>query len=613
MKALISGQAGVAVLIDKDRLSSLHFGSSEPIPRSPTDLAFLLADASDVVELSATTLDKAAAALDLSWRQDRALQLILILLDREADDEARRLSAECLKELLTDTNVSEFICNRLFAAPLPKSADLLGSVILAQAGRDETLERLLEELGESQPQIESRRREWEAMRPETFGGARSKEEFGYLAVVSGAFLRLVQSTPDRVNNVLLTALADRRFSKLPNYREVLMSWIRPVRVTTETLPQEYDEDDQDEGSRKPSLPKSAGLNRSHAVFENVNRQKDAVKQAMSDGRRDRVAQYVDNLVKYQLHRSERVDAAKSLCDLAMYAKQIQAYELQFDLASRATILLPTDGWSQAQLGDACLCTGRYDEAIVAYGAAEAYGQSEVARNGRAEVLKALGRLDDALREYEAAARDFPHDVFARTGRAEVLKALGRLDDALREYESILENLPTDRYARTGKATVLALLSRWEEALSMSSYQLPRTVDDWVDYHLRGMIFLRKGEAQSAISILESGVRECPWHIQRSYFREALAIAKLRELEFSAAIDILDTEPAPVSQVLRIHAFGALGDTRKATTALQLISSNSTPALVLVRDELERRYLKREQTIHSDQWLFERECDLLLAA
>jgi len=56
-------------------------------------------------------------------------------------------------------------------------------------------------------------------------------------------------------------------------------------------------------------------------------------------------------------------------------------------------------------------------------------------------LKALGRLNEALLDYEGAVLDFPHEVVARTGRAEVLKALGRLDESLQEYEARFATSP----------------------------------------------------------------------------------------------------------------------------------------------------------------------------
>ena len=817
MKALVSGQAGIAVLIEGGRVSFLHLDSPQPIPRSKADIPHLFADATDVVELPQTTVEKAGAALDLSWRQDRALHLILILLDREADDGARRIAVECLEEFLADSEVSAFVCNRLYSAPLPDLADMVGALLLAESASASRLDALLEDLGESQAEICRRRREWDALGADLFNGPQAKLEFGYVAVASGTFRRVVQSEPGQINNVLIDGLADRRFQRLPNFRNVLTSWIPPVRADRNPA-QRPDEEEEDDRSYTPTSD-AARPKRSYAVFENVNKQKEAIKKAISEGRTAQVAKYVDELVAYQLKRSETEDVAKSLCDLAMHAKSVDAHALQLEFAGLATKILPSDGWSQAQLGDALLCVGRFSEALDAYRAALECGQEQIARKGRAEVLKALGRLDEALREYEGviqdfphdpvgrngraevlkalgrldealreyeeavrdfphnvvaragraevlkalgrldealqeyegavrdfpqdlvarngraevlkalgrldealqeyeeavrdfphnvvarsgraevlkalgrldealreydgavrdfphnvvartgraevlkalgrldealqeyegavrdfpqdvvarsgraevlkalgrleealreydgAVRDFPHNVVARTGRAEVLKALGRLDEALREYKKISTQFPNDNYSRMGMASVLVLLARYDEALEILPQEEPRTVGDWIGYHIRGMISLKTGDITSAIDILRHGLRKSPWHETRAAFSRALAVAELRRSEFSAAAEALGGERSPVSDVLRIHAFGGLGEIQEAGAALERIKSNRHPTVAALRQELATRYLApgRKEALRSDQWVFERECELELVA
>ncbi|MDP2996003.1 MAG: tetratricopeptide repeat protein [Bryobacterales bacterium] len=617
MRALVSGQAGLAILLEKGEVRSVHVDAPEPVLRSETDIPYLLADASDVIEIPNTTAEKAVAALDLAWRQDRALHLVLILLGRDADDEARRMSAECLEEFLGDTRVLEFLCNRLYSAPLPVSADMVGALLRAEAAwAASRLTKFLEDLGELQPKIRQHRAEWDALRAELFGGPQAKLEFGYVAVTGGHFRKLAQSGAGRTNDVLFTCLSDPKFQRLAGHRDVLRTWIPPV--PPERKPVQCSDEDAHDGRRRTSRRRTREVARpirSQVVFENVNRQKDAIKQAISEGHPDRVAKYVDDLVNYQLRRSETVDMAKSLCDLAMHAKNAGDHKLQLELAIHATEILSTDGWSQAQLGDAYLCLGRYVEAFAAYRAAEAYGQEEIARNGRAEVLKALGRLDEALQEYEATARKSLHDVVARTGRAEVLKALGRLDEALSEYDTAARESPHDVVARTGRASVLVLLGRFQDALRLLPEQPPKTADDWIAFHIRGMIALRTGEVTSAIRIFELGLRESHPHDTRRYFRGALAAARLRRSEFSGAVEALADEPASACQVLRIHAFGGLGETGKAREALSRIETIRLPTLAALRDELAARYAPEHErlSLHSDDWVFDRECELMLMA
>jgi tetratricopeptide (TPR) repeat protein len=260
--------------------------------------------------------------------------------------------------------------------------------------------------------------------------------------------------------------------------------------------------------------------------------------------------------------------------------------------------------------------GRLEEALQEYEATvREFPHDVFARTGRAEVLKGMGRLEEALQEYDAAVRDFPENVVSRNGRAEVLKGMGRLEQALQEYEGIRAKFPSDNYSQVGMAAVLVLLGRYDEALRLVAVQTPRTLGDWIGHHIRGMVSLKKGDLVAAIQIFERGLRESPWHVTWGYFRRALAVARLWRSEFLAAVGALGDEHAPVSEVLRGHAFGGLGQTEEAKTALDAAKGYELPVLVEVRKELLLRYIARERntSIRSDDWLFERECELVLAA
>lgn len=149
MKALISGQAGVAVLIEEDHLSSLHVDETEATPLNEEDLPYLLADTTDLSQLEDTTIDAVSVALELAYQKDQSLHLILILLDREADPEVRRLAAECLEESFTNPEVFNFIRNRLCEpqpSP-PQNMDLPGARVHAQGVRTLRLVEFLNDLG----------------------------------------------------------------------------------------------------------------------------------------------------------------------------------------------------------------------------------------------------------------------------------------------------------------------------------------------------------------------------------------------------------------------------------------------------------------------------------
>ena len=53
----------------------------------------------------------------------------------------------------------------------------------------------------------------------------------------------------------------------------------------------------------------------------------------------------------------------------------------------------------------------------------------VPRGGRADTLKLLGRVDEALEEYEAAISKFPYDAPLLCGKADVLRTMGQYEEA----------------------------------------------------------------------------------------------------------------------------------------------------------------------------------------
>jgi hypothetical protein len=107
MKALISGQAGIALLIDDGKCWSVSV--EEPgrmTPCAQEEFHYLIAGGDDVVALETTTADDARAELQAAWCRDRALQMTLILLDREEEAEIRGMAAECLEERLADPSMT---------------------------------------------------------------------------------------------------------------------------------------------------------------------------------------------------------------------------------------------------------------------------------------------------------------------------------------------------------------------------------------------------------------------------------------------------------------------------------------------------------------------------
>ena len=130
MQALISGQAGLVVIWDD--YGTWRISADAPdvmIPCVRDGVGRLFGGAVDVMALPNTSTSEAVTRLLSAWHNDRALQLTLILLDREEEDETRSLAASCVeRHIVAHRQAIEFVANRLRSTPLPAIADLSGAM-----------------------------------------------------------------------------------------------------------------------------------------------------------------------------------------------------------------------------------------------------------------------------------------------------------------------------------------------------------------------------------------------------------------------------------------------------------------------------------------------------
>src|SRR5205823_4372604 len=136
-----------------------------------------------------------------------------------------------------------------------------------------------------------------------------------------------------------------------------------------------------------------GLNR-QAILHQVNEKKAIISAAIKRRDLEFVRERVEDLVDFQ-RKGESEYLAKSLCDLAMEAKELGMFDLQVELTERSVGEVPSDAWSWAQYGDALLQLNRLPDALRAYEQAEAFGSAAIGTTGHAEVLKALGRFTES--------------------------------------------------------------------------------------------------------------------------------------------------------------------------------------------------------------------------
>jgi len=820
MEALISGQAGLVVLTDGARTTVLCRESShEGCGTSAKTVPLLLQGATDVEHVPSISRKDALSRLRVAAERDLALHLALIMIDGEEEPGTRQMAAEDIEGMLADEGVYSFVADRLCSAPLPGPADLSHLRTIKTVG--EHVGALTLEVESLQPVIHSYSVAWQGL-PSSLFTEHSKRQFETELRRIGAMRRLARAGNDAGQFGLARFECQQALEHLfPSSRQVLGAWLSPFApersaALTGRAAGAVGVSEAGETAEGPGAEHGRRQMSDHEIFENVTRQKEAIVAHLRKGDLSNVRRFVRDLVHFQLGHGGPEYAAKSLCDLANEAKEIRAFSLQLELATKASEIAPADAWTYGQVADAYCCLqqfdeasawfqsaadrgdtlfaltgsarilreqGRLDKALAQYeqireshpdelpawlGTAEvqrdlllledalhtytdaakrfpdetvplcgraavleelgqledalsaydqiirAHPENIVANNGRAEVLRKLGRMDDALLAYEetrtrfpsdpvaycggaqvlkkmgkldealsayeeaielfgfqpipwggkaevlrqmgklddalqaydeAAERfpgdvwtlgaranvlkdrgdlqaalqaydqivaAFPHNVFAWCGRAHLLKELGHLEEALDAHEQVIRWKPHDQHSRFAKAAVLVVLGRYDEALRLLPADEPRTRDEWVAFHIRGMILLKVGDMGRATKLFEKGLATIPFADERKFFQNALAVCSARQKQLRRAAEYLGSDSSPTTDALRIHVYGALNKCDEARDAYERLASACPPNLIALRDELAARYSLRPAAPAFDwDWVFDQECRAIL--
>ena len=512
MNVLISGQAGIAAIIQGDTVTSYTLDEPEVmVPQSSSAVPYLFADATDVIEFKGLSEVEVLAQLETAWKKDRILQLTLILLDPGDDRETRIDAAGCLEELLNVQDLEEFLFDRMCMAPLPELADIAGAMQYATDGELSRVVAMLSRLEENQHHITCCRVAWNNLSPELFKSPDAEKVFESAAVSAGVFRRFVEAgaDPRKSNLALIDSLKDLR--TLPNYRQVLLQWTK-LFLPERAEPRKPDFKDELEtsslGDQGKSQDKIKRFNTREA-FENVTKQKAAVVQLIKRGNIQGARRYVEQLIEFQLKQGGIKYAVLSLCDLAQQAKEALDHSFQLELLKQAVEMLPTDAWACGQLGDAYFCLDQYDRALQFFNLAELYGAGAYAHTGRARLLRGQGLLEKSLAAYTKAAEDFPSDFNPWIGRAEVLRDMWRLDDALAVYEEAINRFPHEKVPRCARAAVLKELGRLEEALQVYESNISGFPTDIVSYAGRADVLKNMGRLEEAFEAYKEAIAKFP--------------------------------------------------------------------------------------------------------
>lgn len=325
-----------------------------------------------------------------------------------------------------------------------------------------------------------------------------------------------------------------------------------------------------------------------------------------------MGQLDESLALYQRAIVESPMSASGFTGLASVQRLMRRFEDALTTLSSCVDRFPHEPAVACEVAEVFRDQGRLNDALEIFKQSRAeFPWDTRVSNGFAQVNKDLGRFAEALQIYDQGIARFPYDVASRMGRADCLKRLARFEDSLDAYEDVIGRWPENIGLRHSKAAVLVILERYEEAEALLPKAKPQTIQDWIAYHVRGMILLKRKQVPAAIDLFRASVREIPFAEQRQWFQSALAVALLKQKNYAEVPDLSLTK-IPLSNVLLLHAFAASGKRIQANTLFQKVEAANSAQIIELGQEIARRYkLKADPPKHDEEWIFQQECQSIL--
>jgi tetratricopeptide (TPR) repeat protein len=213
--------------------------------------------------------------------------------------------------------------------------------------------------------------------------------------------------------------------------------------------------------------------------------------------------------------------------------------------------------------------GDYEEALkLCEETIERFPQEVVPRNIKSEILKSRGDYEDALKLCEETIERFPQEVVPRNIKSEILKSRGDYESALKFCNVTIKEFPANTVTKNVKLSILLLIGKLKESDFSVLGKIPKTDDDFIEYHILGMFHLKSGNIEKAIKIFEYGIGNANLFDSRNYFLSALCVAKIRQKKYREPIKLLSEnenklKTNQLNQLILVHSTAEIGDIREA--------------------------------------------------
>jgi Flp pilus assembly protein TadD len=172
--------------------------------------------------------------------------------------------------------------------------------------------------------------------------------------------------------------------------------------------------------------------------------------------------------------------------------------------------------------------------------------------------------------------------------------MGRLEEAKREFRGALTQFPNERVAKNALACLLIEAGETSEARPLLAAPDPKTEQDWRDYHVAAMAYIKDGNYEEAEKLLGDGAQAVPFYSAREVFRASLAYVKLLRRQYQAASSLIGSGNVhnfrpPTVAVIDAHASAALGHLDRAQESLFDAERSRSNAVIHLADFIRKRY------------------------
>lgn len=545
MELLVSGEAGYGVVWRGNKLvlTAPHISSSA-IELPVSSFRFLFSGLSDTRAFTVSRESEIRAAIQSEKDKNRALMLMLMLLDQEEPEDIKELIPPVLEKLITDNEIKTHLSNTMFSRPLPDGAALPTAATLA--GENRNLADFLETLAAVQPTVHSLIEKIHQLPEDLLSYATHGRDIEALMADSGAIAEaaLAIATDSKgasIDSAKIKAFSAAQRSNIRDVRTIILAWFKALGISENKRPKKelrnlISAEAIENQHRRRSMVQTRTIS-DHEAYQRATSQIDEIKNVLRKLDFAKARKYMIELKKAQIDNEDQEFAAKSLCNISSFASDIFQYSFALEAANEAVGVAPEDGRSWSQLADCLIHLSRYDDAEDALRKAEIWGQAHFVASSRARILRLKGKTEAAIEAYKVVIKDFPQaeELFnSLCGLGEAYREIQKFDEGLATFEEATKKFQYQSMCWCGKAQTLAIIGRLKEA--RSAYERSLQIAEPSVQVLTGLgrVHNEMGELETSIDILKRAIASFP--LEPAGYRELGRTYRLRG-DFESAIGI----------------------------------------------------------------------------